>query len=219
MIYHSYNFVDSYSNASGNRKDKMVLGELGKLIRNHRNEVIVALQDAEINVPKDVTNRGIIKLILQNKRNRRLINNLSVLIFASASFDGGYDFLGKNKGASDGGDAKGGVLAQIGDWMKSRKERKAQKGQTADPNKKNIWQKIGGFFDKNKDKIGDVASGLASGLEQRQAQDVVNSNLRTPTAPTNTATNSGMSATTKKYLIIGAIALAGIGIFMYMRKK
>jgi len=219
MIYHSYNFVDSYSNASGNRKDKMVLGELGKLIRNNRNEVIVAIKDAEINVPKDVTNRGIIKLILQNKRNRRLINNLSVLIFASASFDGGYDFLGKNKGAS--GEAKDGVLSKVGDWMKSRKERKAQQGKTDDPNKKNLWQKIGGFFDKNKDKIGDVASGLASGLEQKQAQDVVNSNLRTTTATNETKSVgvNGLSRTTKQYLIIGAIAVAGIGIYMYMRKK
>jgi hypothetical protein len=218
MIYQSYNFVDSFSNASGNRKDRMVLGELGKTIRNHRNEVIIALENAEINVPKGITNRGIIKLILQNKRNRRLINNLSVLIFASASFDGGYDFLGKNKGASAEG--KDGVLSKIGGWMKARKERKAQQGETTDPNKKNIWQKIGGFLNKNKDKIGDVSSALADGLQQRQAQDVVNSNLRTaPTTSGTTTQSGGMSADTKKYLIIGAIALAGIGVFMYMRKK
>ena len=218
MIYQSYNFVDSFSNASGNRKDRMVLGELGKTIRNHRKEVIVALENAEINVPNDVTNKGIIKLILQNKRNRRLINNLSVLIFASASFDGGYDFLGKNKGAS--ADGKDGVLSKIGDWMKARKERKAQQGGTTDPNKKSVWQKIGGFLNKNKDKIGDVSSALADGLQQRQAQQVVDSNLRTATTTSGTTTTSGgMNPDTKKYLIIGAIALAGIGIFMYMRKK
>ena len=218
MIYQSYNFVDSFSNASGNRKDRMVLGELGKTIRNHRKEVIVALENAEINVPKDVTNKGIIKLILQNKRNRRLINNLSVLIFASASFDGGYDFLGKNKGAS--ADGKNGVLSKIGGWMKARKERKAQQGRTTDPNKKGIFQKIGGFLNKNKDKIGDVSSALADGLQQRQAQQVVDSNLRTATTTNDTKTTSGgMNPDTKKYLIIGAIALAGIGIFMYMRKK
>lgn len=218
MIYHSYNFVDSYSNASGNRKDKMVLGELGKLIRNHRNEVIVAIEDADIKVPQGITNRGIIKLIIQNKRNRRLINNLSVLIFSSSSFDGGYDFLGKNKtdgSASD--EAKSGILSRVGDWMKARKERRAERKN--DPNRKSLFQRIGGFLDKNKDKIGDISSGLSDSLSQGQAQNIVANNLRTTYTPKSgtTQTSGNMSANTKTYLIIGAVAV--VGIFLYMRNK
>lgn len=219
MIYHSYNFVDSFSNAVGNRKDRMILGELGKLIKEHPQEVIIALEDSDIKVPKGITKKGLIRLIIQNKRNRRLINNLSVLIYASASFDGGYDFLGRKK---DGGSGeKSGILAKVGEWIQNRKERKAerqaQSGGTSDAEKKNIWQKIGSFFNKNKEQIGDVSSALADSLQQQQAQRVVTANVKTTTAPTQQAGAGGMSKQTKTYLVVGAIAL--VGIFLYMRRN
>ena len=68
MIYHNFNFEDSFFNAVGNRRNTMVLGELGKVINDYPQEVIVALQDADVNVPKGATKKEIIKLILNNKR-------------------------------------------------------------------------------------------------------------------------------------------------------
>jgi hypothetical protein len=62
MIYQSYNFVDSYANASGNRRNNMVLGELGKLIRTNPEMVINALEEAEINVPRNVTSKGLTRI-------------------------------------------------------------------------------------------------------------------------------------------------------------
>lgn len=227
MIYHSYNFVDSFSNASGNRRDSMVLGELGKVIRNHPKEVIIALKDAEINVPANVNKKGLIKLILKNKRNKRMINNLSLLIYTSTSFDGGNEFLGRNK-SKDGADAgssdeKGGVLARVGQWISDRKERKAQQqgGATADSEKKTFWQKLGSIFNKNKDKIGDISSTLATSLQnQNKSSETLNANIKSATTSSTNAGNTtgGMSKNTKIAIGIGLALIVGFVIYKKVKK-
>jgi hypothetical protein len=93
MIYQSYNFVDTYSNASGNRKNSMVLGELGKCISREPKAIINALQDAGVNVPRNPSKRDLVRLILANRQNRALVQNLSVLITANATATDSYDNL------------------------------------------------------------------------------------------------------------------------------
>jgi hypothetical protein len=93
MIYQSYNFIDSYSNASGNRKNSMVLGELGKCISREPKAIINALQDAGVNVPRNPSKRDLVRLILANRQNRALVQSLSVLITANATATDSYDNL------------------------------------------------------------------------------------------------------------------------------
>jgi hypothetical protein len=224
MIYYSFNFVDSFSNATGNKRSKMVLGELGKIIRTNPNEVRLALQEADINVPAKTSDKELIRLILKNKRNRRMITNLSVLIYASARFDGGgeyEEFFGRrNKGAdSSGGGDKNGILAKVGEWISTRKERKAQR-QAEGGDKKNVFQKIGSFFNKNKEQIGDVASSLADGLQNnaQSSKEVMTANLKTSSSSVSeTQAKQGMSKNTKNALIIGGIIL--VGALFYWKQK
>jgi hypothetical protein len=85
MIYKTYNFVDSYSNADGSQKSSMVLGELSKVIRNQPKAVISALKDAGIALPKNVTRKQLTRLIITNKRNRKMSENLAILITANVT--------------------------------------------------------------------------------------------------------------------------------------
>ena len=230
MIYHNFNFEDSFFNAVGNRRNTMVLGELGKVINDYPQEVIVALQDADVNVPKGATKKEIIKLILNNKRNPQLINNLSVLIFANtSSFDGGdsvdYEFTGRQPimNGVDGttsGD-KTAIFKQIGDWIKKRREQKALQGTDATAEKGKLWKRIGGFFKKNKGKIGEIGSSLADGLGDRNnSTSTLNNSVNNAKAKSTTNTTNQakpMSNTTKALLVFGAIGL--VGLYLYTRKK
>ena len=157
MIYQSYNFIDSYSNASGNRRDTMVLGELGKVIRENPDAVESALIDADVNLPREVNQKGLVRAIMSNKRNTTMIKNLSALLVASASFDGGYEFLGRKKSGDNNVDAeqKKGLFKAIGSFFKNRKERKAQRQQDTLENSKDkegLFKRIGSFFNKTKNK-------------------------------------------------------------------
>lgn len=171
MIYQSYNFVDSYSNASGNRRDAMVLGELGKVIRTNPEVVIDALEEAEIDVPRNVTSKGLSRIILSNKRNTRMIRNLSALIFVSASFSG------SEYSNADG--QKGQFFKKIGSWFKNRKQRKAQRQAGRQGKEKGgFFKKIGSFFKKNQEQIGEIGGTLADSLQSRRAMSSIQSNIR-----------------------------------------
>jgi hypothetical protein len=227
MIYQSYNFIDSYSNASGNRRDSMVLGELGKVIRENPNAVKSALEDADIKVPRGTNNKGIIRLVMMNKRNPRMIKNLSALIFASASFDGGYEFLGRKKSGNEStdGEAKKGLFKAIGGWFQKRKERKqAQKleggAETKDGKEKvGLFKRIGSFFSKNKEEIGTISTSLADSLQNRNAQQTMTTNVnryKSADAPTQEA---GFFAKNKTAIIIGGIAIVLVGGYFLMKRK
>lgn len=230
MIYHSYNFLDSFSNASGNRKHKMVLGELGKLINNHQEEVITAIRDAEIKVPNNITKKGIVRIIMQNKKNRRLINNLSVLIYASASYDNNKksisNFLYSNTDGDTSTDSgsKVGWMKQIGNFFKARSERKkeetqdvsltAEEKQLKKEKRKKFWQRIGNFFNKNKDNIGNVSTALANSLQSQRAGNVVENNTNDSNGGGDDNDNKNKNLT---YVVIGAVVL--VGAYFLLRKK
>jgi len=233
MIYHNFNFEDSFSNAVGNRRNSMVLGELGKIINEHPQEVIVAIEDADIFVPKGATKKQLIKIILMNKRNPQLISNLSMLIYANtSSFDGGYSVDDEFTGGKsvmygvDGTESadKGKIFQQIGDWIKKRREQKALQGTTGGDGTKErgaLFKKIGSFFKRNKDKIGDISSSLADGLgDKNNSTSTLNNsvnNAREKSTTTAQPTTGGMSQTTKALLIFGAIGL--VAFFIYKRQK
>jgi len=182
MIYHKYNFTDTYLNASGNKRTKMVLGELGKIIRNHKDAVIGAIEDAGITINNNANRREIIKTILNNRRNMRLMNNLSALIVASSSFDGEYSAffkkdetnVGSNTGTAATEGDKTGWMSKIGEWFKAGKEKRQKKQAEAKAQgKPTFWQRIGGFFIKNKENIGAVAGSIYGGLQNTKQADAI----------------------------------------------
>jgi hypothetical protein len=159
MIYKSYNFVESYSNADGSKKNSIVLNELGKVIRTQPSAVISALKDAGIKVPRRASRRDLTRLIVANKRNRKLAENLAILIVANSTapngvlpsgrekFDNlidpsgndkvptlsgsaGLQGLAKGTGELQGTEQSGGFFKNIGDFFRGRQEAKANKPKT-----------------------------------------------------------------------------------------
>jgi len=228
MIYENYNFNNSFSKASGNRQFAMVLGEIGKLIKQHPEVVIESLRDAGIKVPYNITNQGIIKLIYANRNNKEMINNLSLLVVTSAHFDGGgYNFFGADGDAtSEGG--KGEFFQKLGDFFKSRQEAKANAVKEGgldpkkpkapkDPNKESFFKKLGAFFNKNKEKIGAVGGVVYTSLQDRKnAEALINANA---TNQNEDKVKTPMTTTTKVLIGVGIVAVIGLGYYFMKKKK
>jgi len=227
MIYQSYNFIDSYSNASGNRRDTMVLGELGKVIRENPDAVKSALIDADVKLPREVNRKGLVRAIMSNKRNTRMIKNLSALIVASASFDGGYEFLGRKKSGDNNVDAeqKKGLFKAIGSFFRNRKERKAQRQQDKLENgteKEGLFKRIGSFFNRNKEEISEVGSSLYDSLQSRNAQQTMTSNVnnRYQTDSSNNVKQAGFFQKNKTAIIVlGVVGVAVAGYFIMKNRE
>jgi len=224
MIYKSYNFNDTFLNASGSKRGRMVLGELGKLINQHKDAVISAIQDADVKISDSANRREIIKTILNNKRNKNMMMNLSSLIVASSSFDGEYSsFLkkddsnvGSTTGTTASADEKGKFLSQIGSWFKAGKSKRQQKRAEAQAQgKPTFWQRVGGFFSKNKDNIGAVAGSLYGGLQNTKEADAI---IQQQVEQQKQAEER--VARQRKMLIIGAIVVVlGFVGYKYLYKK
>ena len=174
MIYEKYNFNESFSNATGDTRNRMSIVELGKTIKKHPQEVIFAIKDANVNIDENANTREIIKTILMNKRNTRMIQNISAIIFASSSFDGNYSNLDDGKGTTATGvvdEEKGKFMKGVGAFFKGGKERRAKrKADATASGKPTFWQKVGGFFKKNKEGITTIGTSLYDGLQTKKGQ-------------------------------------------------
>ena len=163
MIYQKYNFVDTFSNADGSSKNNIVLGELGKIIRTQPSAVISALQDAGIRVPRKPSKKDLVRLIVRNKRNRRLSENLAILITLNAQ---NMNFLNANGDTYDyllNPNVPTASTPTYGPQTEAEAQAQAQ-SQTpipfAPPSEKGNWLKgIGDFFAKrNAEKAGQTKS-------------------------------------------------------------
>jgi hypothetical protein len=183
MIYHKYNFVDTYSNANGSSRNAIVLGELGKVIRKEPSAVASALKDAGVRVPRKPTRKDLVRSIIANKRNRKLSENLAVLITLNAQDMNflnvnGDDELGKlptasaqqaiaqirqNQPTQLQGTERGGWLKGIGDFFKKRNEERA--GQTKSTTEPSGWNKFKDWFSKNRETIGQVGTSVYNSLQ------------------------------------------------------
>lgn len=222
MIYQSYNFMDTYSNASGNKRDSIVLGELGKVIRENPESVKSALIDADVILPKEINRKGLVRAIMSNKRNVRMIKNLSPLIVASTSFDGGYDFTGEEEDFAYFDPEKAGELLKgITTFFKNRKERKSQ-GKVEGEDKGKFFKKIGSFFSKNKEEIASVGSSLYDSLQERKAQDTMRNNINNRYATTDETTpvKEGFFKKNKTAIIVaGVLGVVIVGYFIIKKRK
>lgn len=235
MIYKSYNFVDSYSNASGNRKNSMVLGELGKVINKEPKAVIDALRDAGVKVRGGASRRDLVRLIIANKRNKNLVQNLSVLITASATQTDSFDNLMDEKLPTlpaTAGLAGGKVtsttapkelagtnfLQKIGIFFQKRKERKAlDPTKKSTPQEESAWKRFGNWFSKNRETIGQVGNTLYGSLGTANQNQI-------PTDGDGGGNGDGGGADqtwiqkNKVLVVVGLIAVAG-GIYFLTKGK
>ena len=215
MIYEKHNFNESFSNATGDTRNRMSIFQLGKTIKDHPKEVISAIQDANVNINENANTRQIIKTILNNKRNKQMIQNISAIIFASSSFDGNYS--NADEDATTGGE-KGKVMAQIGAFFKAGKERRTKRRADREASgKPSVFQRIGGFLSKNKEGITSVGTSLYDGLQTKQGESV----LTTQGGGDGGGSTEPSFFQKNKMYIIGAVVLVGgfIAYKYYAKKK
>ncbi len=239
MIYQSYNFVDSYSNASGNRKNSMVLGELGKVVKKEPKAIISALQDAGVKVPANSSRRDLVRLIIANKRNKRLVQNLSVLITASGTYTESFSNMmdgddlsplplkpitpitnpNANKTLATGKSTeKGGFFKSIGDFFQKRRDDKQlDPTKKSDPQEESRWKRFSQWFTKNRDTISQVGNTLYTSLGTANQNDITNGG-----GGGNDNSNAGSGETwiqrNKILVVVGLVAVAG-GIYFMSKKK
>jgi hypothetical protein len=114
-------------------------------------------------------------------------------------------------------------MAQIGEFFKAGKERRTKRREERKASgKPSVFQKIGTFFNKNKENITAIGGGLVDGLKNRTGEtDLTNTQN---TGGTGNEGDGGVKPTffqKNKILIIVGIVLVGgfIGYKMYSKKK
>ena len=211
MIYHNYNFSDSFSNASGSGRERMAISELARIIRKYPSVIKDVLISCDIKVPNGVTKKGLVRIIRRNKDNEELAKKLGYLIVTNAKMKTESFlpfFKGKNKDASGG--EKMGVFKKIGKFFKDRKAKKQAQG----GDKEGLGKKIGSFFKNNQDEIVGVGSSLLSGLGSKSGGSQLAQQMNQPLATDiNNNNNNNNNNNDKKKMPMGtkvAIALGGL---------
>ena len=220
----------------------MILGELGKVISKEPKAVINALEDAGVKVPRNPSRRDLVRLIIANNRNKKLVQNLSVLITANATSKDSFLNLMDSQGGDEllkplplptgikltnpnaptelAGTGGGNFLQKIGSLFQRRKERKQ-----ADPTKagtaqeERAFRRFANWFTKNRETIGNVANTLNSSLSNANQNQI-------PTAGGGGAGDDGAGAgadqtwiqKNKGVVVVGLIAIAG-GIYFLSKRK
>lgn len=233
--------MDSYSNASGNRRDSMVLSQLGNVITAEPKAVQYALEEAGVKVAKNPTRRDLVRAIVANKKNKKMVQNLSALITASSQKtyynlgegeeeDTQDDYLkplstskgltGLAKGTTElakGTKSKvdGGFLKQIGSFFQKRKMEKQLGGNTkkSSTSEESAFKRFASWFTKNKDTINDVGQTLYNSLGKGNS---------IPTADGNSNEylngKQPMPNKTKAFIAIGLVAVIGLGYYFLVGK-
>jgi len=234
MIYQKFNFMDSYSNASGNRRDSMVLSQLGNVITAEPKAVQYALEEAGVKVAKNPTRRDLVRAIVANKKNKKMVQNLSALITASsqtiyANFGEGDDDLSplplnkpspiSNPNAPTElakGKGDGGFLKDIGSFFKQVKTNKQSGGNTkkSSTSEESAFKRFADWFTKNRGTINDVGQTLYNSLGKGNS-------IPTGEGSGNGDYNTGkqpMPNKTKAFIAIGLVAVIGLGYYFLVGK-
>ena len=230
MIYQSYNFTDSFSNASGGGRQRMAISELAKLVREQPSVIRDVLESSNINVSRNITREGLGKIIRKNKGNREMARKLSLLIVASVKMNDGNNFFKKKdkSGATDGTEKKG-LFKKIGGFFKDRKAKKlANKGTTTD--KSGLGSKIGSFFKANQSEITSVGSSLLGGLFAKGGSSLSTQisggsdgggayNEGSDGGGENDKGKQPMGMGTKVAIGLGVLVVLGVGVYFLRRPK
>ena len=229
MIYQKFNFMDSYSNASGNRRDSMVLSQLGNVITAEPKAVKHALEDAGVKVAKNPTRRDLVRAIVANKTNKKMVQNLSALITASSqstysNFGEDDELLPLNKPTSITNPnaptelAKGrnnDWLKKIGSFFQQRKTNRQSGANTkkSTPSEESGFRRFADWFTKNKDTINDVGQTLYNSLgkgNQIPTGDGGGGDYNTGKQP--------MPNKTKVFIAVGLVAVLGLAYYFLAGK-
>lgn len=216
MIYQNFNFSHSFSNASGNRKNSMVISRLAFLIGTQFELVKDVVSASNIRVPRNITKRGLARLIIKNKKNDLLIENLSSLIVIDSKVSNKFRFSNVD------GEEKGKLFKKIGSWFKKGKERR-QARRLARQGKEGggLGNKLGGLLKDNKQEVAEVGGSLLGGLFSRGGSNQLQAQTGQTASGTqiNPYAKKPMPIGTKIAIGVGVLAVLGIGIYFIRKRK
>jgi hypothetical protein len=183
-------------------------------------------------VTKNPTRRDLVRAIVANKTNKKMVQNLSALITASSQStysnfgEGDDDLLPLNKPTSISnpnaptelakGKGDGGILKQIGSFFQQRKSNKQSGGNTtkSTTSEESAFKRFASWFTKNKDTINDVGQTLYNSLGK-------GNQIPTGDGGGNGDYNTGkqpMPNKTKAFIAIGLVAVLGLGYYFLAGK-
>jgi len=217
MLYHNYNFYSNFSNADGGGKKEIVLSELSQLIANNPKAIRGALNQAGIQMDDEASSNKLKNTIFRNinkknKRSKKMLRNLSVLIFAKTqSADNKFDSFFKNKGGASTPKSGGKVKAFLGGLFKKGSDGKSKAGE---------------FFNSNKDSISDIGGSLLGGLLNKGGRSQVNTQVSGQLiggggggGGTPPPQKKGLSMGAKIGIGVGAVAVIGLIVFLATRPR
>lgn len=242
MIYEFSNFVDSYSNADGESKERMAISKFSKILGKSPKTIEVAISDADIDVPTGASKEDLIQIIRQNKDNQNLRDHLGTLVLVQASEEGeGLNFFGKK---ADGTQRSGSKLfSGIGNMFKKKGATDPTTGlPTTGGTEKKGWfkslfssnknpqtgekqpSKFGSWFKKNSGGIADIGGSLLSGLFSSKGSDNATQQStyyaqEGQPAPTGGGNEEGAKGTMGKKILIGVGVLGVIGLIIFLVKR
>jgi len=193
----------------------MVISRLAFLIGTQFELVKDVVSASNIRVPRNITKRGLAKLIIKNKKNDLLIENLSSLIVIDSKVSNKFRFSNVD------GKEKGELFKKIGSWFKKGKERR-QARRLARQGKEGggLGNKLGGLLKDNKQEVAEVGGSLLGGLFSRGGSNQLQAQTGQTASgtPINPYAKPPMSLGTKIGIGVGALVVLGVGIY-YLRKK
>ena len=204
--------IKKYYNANGQLDSNAVVDELGQIIAQEPQAVILAIRNAGIILPLSSNRASITKTIKANTGNNRLIQNLSALVILHADYKQFYNKEGKT-----------GFFNRIGGLFKKPTNKDGSRGQS----------KFGSWFQRNKGDATEVGGILARSLMPNQVTigggslvSNVNQGGTTGSGRINTNLSDDdmndkkkMSMQTKLLIGAGVLALVGVVVFVVRRKK
>tara|TARA_R110001599_G_scaffold171331_4_gene361951 strand:+ start:7060 stop:7779 length:720 start_codon:yes stop_codon:yes gene_type:complete len=238
MIYEFSNFVDNYSNADGESKERMAISQFSKILGQSPKTIEVAIADADIPVRENASMPEMIEIIKANVGNKKLKYHLGTLIVAQAQAEGeNLNLFGKKADGTKRGGTK--LFSTIGGWFKKKGATSPVDGTTPTTGgtEKKGWfkslfssnkdaqgnkqpSKFGSWFSKNSETIGNVGGSLLGGLFGSKGSDNANQQSeyyagQNQPAPQGQGNRSGMG----KKILIGVAGLGVIGLIIYLVRK
>jgi len=203
--------IKKYYNANGQVNSSAVIDELGQIIAQEPQAVIVAIRNAGIILPMSSNKASITKTIKEHTGNKRLMQNLSAVIMLHEDYKKFYNKEGKT-----------GFFKRIGGLFRKPTNEDGTKGQS----------KFGSWFQRNQSDVNEISGVLARSIMPNQVtigggslvsgggqRGSNQGGMGMPRGLNGGSDSNKMSMQTKLFIGAGVLALVGVVVFVVRRRK
>ena len=203
--------IKKYYNANGQVQSDVVVNDLGQVIAQEPQAVVVAIRNAGIMLPLSSNKASITKTIKANTGNKRLMQNLSAVVLLHDDYKKFYNKEGKT-----------GFFKRIGGLFKKPTNEDGTKGQS----------KFGSWYQRNQGNVDELSGALARSIMPNQITigggSLVSGGgqgggyrggMINPSGLNGGSDPKKMSMQTKLFIGVGVLALVGVVVFVVRRRK